>query len=296
VLPKISIVIPTHNDEAVIEDAIKSAMAQDHPLKEIIVLDDASTDSTAEIAKAYDVRVVVNEENLGIGKNLAKGMDEARGKYVLYLCGDDYFFNSKVASDVCRIFDVNEKIGIIGRYYFFFMDGKPGAIGVHREKNVVLSSICPSGMAFRKDVVVGYNKIFCEMPLIVMQYLKRGYKWTMIEYDTVASRFKPGYNTGTKESYYTQSPLENLTELTGDKKWTDYPSFIMLKNRAPKILWREIKLTVKNDKRSLIRPMFYLYAVTALALPRFLLKRLTTFYRDRIGRLNAKIILRGNNE
>ena len=258
-------------------------------------MDDFSTDKTVSIAKKYPVRVVVNENNLGIGLNLAKGMEEARGKYILYLCADDYLFNSKVASDVCKVFDAKGTIGVIGRYYFFFMDGKPGAIGVHRDKRILISSCCPSGMAFRKMEIVGENKIFCEMPLIVKQYILKGWEWTMLEYDTVASRYKPGENTGTKTSYYTQSVWQNWVDLVG-KDFEYFPMFVMLKNRAPKMLWGDICLAVRLNKKRLLKLSFWIYTLIALLVPRFLLKRMSIIYRNKIGRLNANIIKRGNDE
>lgn len=291
---KITIAIPAYNAESTIEDAIISANVQDYPLREILVCDDGSTDKTIEKARALGARVIVNEKNIGIGKNLEKLMREAYGKYVVYLCADDLFVNSKVVSDVVRIFDNDSSIGVIGRYYYFFMEGKPGAIGVCRDKNILTSCCCPSGVALRRlDDIKGSNKIFVEMPTMVSQYLRK-YRWTMLEYDTVAARFKPGYNTGNKESYYIESPTQNWIDLLG-QNYQDFPMFIQLKNRAPKLLWREICLHVKNDKRVLWNVRFVFHVMVAIATPRWILKRLTNWYRHRIARRSARIIERGEN-
>ena len=292
--PRITICIPTHNDETVIEEALQSAINQDYPDKEILVIDDASTDRTPEIVweKFPEVKCIVNEKNLGIGKNLEKCMRLAKGEYVLFLCGDDVFTNTMVASDVCKVFNEGDPaVGVIGRYLYYFMNGKPGAIGTCREKNILLQSICPSGMAFKKMDVWGENKIFIEMPLIVSQYLN-DWKWTMFEYDTVACRFDPGNNTGTKEEYYTQSPWKNLSDLIG-KDFKDYPIYIMLKNRAPKNVWKEIKLSARTNKSILKDPKFYLYALSALLIPRTILKSITNVYRNTVSRRGSTIINRG---
>lgn len=294
--PKISIVIPCHNNAPVIGEAIESALAQIHPGKEVIVIDDGSTDNSVEVIKKYkEVRLVQNEKNLGIGLNLAKCMDQAQGKYVLYLCADDIFTNNHIASDVCRVFDSNDTIGVIGRYYYFFMDGKEGAIGVHRDMNILTSSCCPSGMAFRNKKVKGDNKIFIEMPLIVKQYLEDGWGWTMFEYDVFAARFHPGGNTGTKTAYYTQSVWQNWVDLIGND-FEFFPIFVMLKNRAPKMLWREICLAVKLKKTRIMKLSFWIYTLTALLVPGYFLKKLTLWQRNTIGRARSKIIERGNNE
>ena len=294
---KISILIPAYNSEKTIRESLASALIQDYPIKEILICDDASTDKTVDVVKAYakvnsEIRLIVNEKNLGIGRNLQKLMEDAHGKYVLYLCADDLLTNKKILSDIVNQFDKGDPaIGIIGRFYYFFMDGHSGAIGVCRERNIFLQSCCPSGMAFRKDEIVGTNKIFVEMPSIVGQYLKK-WRWTMFEYDTIAARFKPGTNTGTKKSYYTESPTQNWIDLVG-KGFSDYPMFVQLRNRAPKLLWREIKLHVKNNKKCLQDISFWFYAVIAVVFPGFILRPLTRFYRHRITRRYAKIIERG---
>lgn len=287
---KITVAIPSHNNQNVIGEAIQSALDQDYPLKEIVVCDDCSSDNTAGIANSYGVKVINNEKNLGIGKNLEKLMAECKTKYILYLCADDVLANQKVISDIVSIFDKNPSIGVIGRYYYHFMHGKKGAIGVCREKNILISSCCPSGMAFRRqDGIVGSNKIFIEMPTIVAQYLKK-WRWTMIEYDTVASRYHPGGNTGTKSSYYTESPTQNWISLLG-QNYQDFPVFIVLKNRAPKLLWKEICLHVRNDKKVLLNPSFYFYTLIAIFIPSTILKEITKWYRKN---KRAEIIERPN--
>lgn len=286
---KVTIAIPAFNNEKHIAEAIKSALMQEYPLKEIIVCDDASTDNTAGIANSFVVKVIVNECNLGIGKNLEKLMKECKTRYIIYLCADDILTHPKVLSDIVSVFDKSPDIGVIGRYYYYFMDGHEGAIGVCRDDNIVTSSCCPSGMAFRKqDNIKGTNKIFVEMPSIVVQYLHK-WRWTILKYDTIAARFHPGGNTGTKKSYYTESPTQNWIDLLGCN-YQDFPVFITLKNRAPKLLWREIWLHIRNDRKVIMQGNFWLYSSVAVLLPSFMLRHLTRFYRHRIAR-NTSIII-----
>jgi glycosyltransferase involved in cell wall biosynthesis len=255
-----------------VEEAIRSAEMQEYPLTEILV-----------------------NERQGIGTNLQECMEKAKGKYVVYLCSDDVFTNPKVLGDIVSIFDKNPDIGVIGRYFYFFMDGYPGAIGTCRDKNILTQSCCPSGMAFRKREILGTNKIFVEMPFIVSQYLPQ-YRWTMIEYDTIAARFHPGGNTGTKKSYYTESPTQNWYDLVGTD-FEDFPMFVQLKNRASiRMVWREICLVIRNDWRCLLKCSFHFYAWTALLVDGFILRNITIFYRHRIARKFAHIIERGNND
>ena len=294
---KITIAIPSFNNEKHIGEAIDSALMQEYPLKEIIVCDDASKDNTALLAheklnNSYvKWRIIVNEFNLGIGKNLEKLMTECNTRYIIYLCADDIFTHPKVLNDIVHIFDSSPDIGVVGRYYYYFMNGHKGAIGTCRDENILTSSCCPSGMAFRRqDNITCENKAFIEMPSIVSQYLKK-YRWTFIPYDTVAARFCPGVNTGTKKSYYTESPTQNWINLL-NCNYQDFPVFVTLKNRAPKLLWKEIMLHINNDQGVLMQGNFWKYALVALLVPSVLLKHLTLFYRHRIARNTAFIIER----
>ena len=109
--PKISIIIPTFNRERYLAQAIESALSQDYENLEIIVMDNASTDSTAKIVKQYinDSRItyVVNENNVGMVRNWKKALDSyAKGDWFLILSDDDYLINN---SYITRAVDLIRK-------------------------------------------------------------------------------------------------------------------------------------------------------------------------------------------
>jgi glycosyltransferase involved in cell wall biosynthesis len=94
--PEVSVLIPTYNQERFIDGAIASALDQDYPSLEVIVLDDASTDGTGRTALAWTrdsrFRYVRNERNLGRVANYRRGLNEmANGAWVVMLDGDDFF-------------------------------------------------------------------------------------------------------------------------------------------------------------------------------------------------------------
>lgn len=290
---KISVMIPAYNSEKTIAEAIESALRQDCPFKEIVVVDDGSTDRTVQIAKEYNVRVIENGENIGIGANLASCMMHAKAQYVVFLCADDLFADPNVCTDIIKIFDEQLNIGVIDRPYYQFMNGHPGAVTRVDESNIFISSCCPSGMAFRRMRVWGSNKIFIEMPLIVLQYLsaEKKMEWTKMDYDTVAVRIHPGGNTGTLSTYYTESPYKVYTEFLG-KDFKYFPMLIQLKNRAPKMVMPEIKLMLETNPELKNDRSFWLHVVVAVCVPGFILRPLSAFYRHRIGRRQAFIIKR----
>ena len=92
---KVTIMIPTYNQVAFIQEAIDSALAQTYPNLEVIVGDDASTDATESIvAKIDDPRLtyVRNTCNLGRTANYRNLLyNHATGDYVVNLDGDDYY-------------------------------------------------------------------------------------------------------------------------------------------------------------------------------------------------------------
>jgi glycosyltransferase involved in cell wall biosynthesis len=96
--PKVSILIPTYNQEHSINVAIASALMQDFPALEVIVADDASTDGTAAITRRWSsdsrFRYLRNERNIGRVANYRRALCErAEGDWVLMLDGDDYLID-----------------------------------------------------------------------------------------------------------------------------------------------------------------------------------------------------------
>lgn len=91
-LSLVSVVIPLFNKGPYVERALSSALSQDHPLLEIIVVDDGSTDDGPERVRAcLDPRValVLNGANLGPGAARNRGLALARGRYIAFLDADD---------------------------------------------------------------------------------------------------------------------------------------------------------------------------------------------------------------
>lgn len=93
----VSVIIPTYNQSSLISRAINSVLAQDYEPKQIVVGDDASTDSTPEVLRKYTLKsitVVRNLDNLGRVQNYQRLLKyHACGEYALVLDGDDYLVN-----------------------------------------------------------------------------------------------------------------------------------------------------------------------------------------------------------
>lgn len=95
--PIVSVLMTAYNREAFLREAIESVLASSLQDFELIVVDDASTDGTFEIARSYAgkdarVRAFRNEKNLGDYFNRNKAASFARGTYLKYLDSDDAFY------------------------------------------------------------------------------------------------------------------------------------------------------------------------------------------------------------
>ena len=91
--PKVSLVIPAHNEAMNIERLIESIQYQDYPFEcyEVILVDDGSVDGTPEIAERYGIRVIRHERNMGKAKALETGIKAAKGDVIITLDADSYF-------------------------------------------------------------------------------------------------------------------------------------------------------------------------------------------------------------
>jgi glycosyltransferase involved in cell wall biosynthesis len=84
---RVTAIIPAYNEEeriGTVLEAVKSSKLVD----EIIVVDDGSEDNTAEAAKKLGVRVIVNDENLGKGGALCRGLEDCQADIILFLDAD----------------------------------------------------------------------------------------------------------------------------------------------------------------------------------------------------------------
>jgi glycosyltransferase involved in cell wall biosynthesis len=133
-LPKVSVMIPTFNQEPFIARSVESALRQDYPNLEIIVADDCSTDNTGAVVRRYlaDARLVYckNETNLGRVANYRKTLYErVNGVWVLNLDGDDYFYADDAIS--CMVAEIlrhreGTAVAVVGSYVAVIDEKVPG--------------------------------------------------------------------------------------------------------------------------------------------------------------------------
>ncbi len=93
-----SVVIAVHNGGRTLKRAIDSVLAQTRPPHEVIVVDDGSTDASAEIAAGYGAPVrVLRQENRGVSAARNAGVAAASGDWIAFLDADDYYYPERLA-------------------------------------------------------------------------------------------------------------------------------------------------------------------------------------------------------
>lgn len=99
--PFFSIVIPTYNRAAFIEATLASVLSQTYSHYEIIVVDNCSTDNTAELLKPYihagQIQFIKHEQNYERARSRNTGMNAARGDFVTLLDSDDFMYPNNLA-------------------------------------------------------------------------------------------------------------------------------------------------------------------------------------------------------
>ena len=101
----VSVVIPVFNCEKYIEESINSVLNQSYSDLELIIVDDASTDHTAEILKRYKekdprIKVIRQDKNVGVARSRNTGFDHCRGRLIALLDSDDYWHRDKLKKQV----------------------------------------------------------------------------------------------------------------------------------------------------------------------------------------------------
>lgn len=161
----VSIIMPVYNAEQDLREAIDSILNQTHTNLEVLIINDASTDSSVDIIKSYTdkrIRFINNETNLRQSRTRNKGLQLARGKYIANMDADDISLPTRIAEQVAYM-ETHPDVDICGTAYKSF-GGKRDKYTYFPEENkeifvtmMTASAVAHPTIMFRKSSVEKYN-------------------------------------------------------------------------------------------------------------------------------------------
>lgn len=158
----ISVIMPTYNAERFITDSIKSIINQSYQSWELIVIDDCSTDGTAEIIESFsDTRIHYYkcEENLGVAQARNFGISKATGEWIAFLDSDDLWAPTKLEKQVSFL-EKNETVSFVFTASAFI-----------NENGDRLSYILPAPKKVTSKELLKQNVLSCSSILIAKKHL-----------------------------------------------------------------------------------------------------------------------------
>lgn len=139
----VSIVVPAYNAEKYIADAIESVLRQTYPYFELIIVDDASTDRTAEVVQSFSdqrIKLIRHASNKGPGAARNTAIEAASGKWMAVLDADDQWKANRLE----RLVNILKKAGdnyFVADYLLYCFDTpsglRPWRIGTQINKNTI---------------------------------------------------------------------------------------------------------------------------------------------------------------
>ena len=131
----VTIGIPTYRVESFIKRTLESALGQDYPSIEFLVIDDGSDDNTLEIVKGIkamhprgkDIRILTHDHNMGVSETRNHILEEAQGTYLYFVDSDDIIvpntisllMNELIANRADAVFGSYERIDLSGERELF---------------------------------------------------------------------------------------------------------------------------------------------------------------------------------
>ncbi len=172
-MAKVSIIVPVYKAENYIGQTIKQVQAQTHSDFELILVDDASPDGSADIirrAAESDDRIVLirMDENQGAAAARNTGIDAAKGRYIAFLDADDIWYPDKLEKEI-RFMEEKKAGFAFTAYEFGDEDANPTGKVVHVPDSLGFRQALSRTIIFTSTVLIDLQKVdkkLVHMPLI----------------------------------------------------------------------------------------------------------------------------------
>lgn len=149
---KFSVMIPVYNVEEYLHQCIESVLNQNYENKEIILVNDGSTDNSGEIcdkyADKYDFITVIHQENMGQYMTRKKALKHATGDYCLYMDSDDFWepdlleeVNNVIEKTECDVVLFDRRDIRINKTVEVGLDFEDGRVFVDKDKQILYNML-----------------------------------------------------------------------------------------------------------------------------------------------------------
>jgi len=297
-MKEVSFYIPCFNAEKYLAECIESILNQTYPLKEIVLIDDGSTDSSINIASPYPIEIVKKEKNEGLALARNSALDFCSGEFIAS-CDSDVSLDSRWLEILMTSFSHNQLAGAGGKLLERNQEKLPDrwrAIHMvqHWGEKKILNPrfIYGANTVFRREVLTSlgkYNQLYRtnrEDVDMCRRIKKAGYKIvyepeavaTHMRTDTLQSIMNTFY--GWKRHDYVQSDdfYNNYSTLIGKINFSINTCYDMISNEISQNFYDLIYLTVLILFRFVLRDVkackktIHELAITFLMMKNILLK------------------------
>jgi len=113
--PKVTVIMSVYNGEKYLREAVDSVLRQTFKDFEFLIINDGSTDRTAEILQSYQdprIKIINNEKNIGLTKSLNNGLKLAKGEYIARMDADDISMSDRLEKQIA-IIEKHDNLGMV---------------------------------------------------------------------------------------------------------------------------------------------------------------------------------------
>lgn len=240
---------------------MESVYGQEYPTLEVVLIDDTSTDSSRKVIDQLslefpEMKVILNDENVGVCKSFNKGLALCTGDYIIDLAGDDYLLPGKISQQVKQLNTLSDDYGMVYSD-LIFVDSQNQALNNYKTQtsypvgNVFLEvlkghCIYACTMMVKRsvlDVLEGYDESLAYEDFDFLLRVTKKWKVDYLNEPTIAKRELAnslGKQVKKSNNKLTTSTLLICQRLKAEVISKEEKSALKLR------LWREAKEAIKN--------------------------------------------------
>lgn len=161
----VAVVIPTFNDAHFLSDALTSVLAQTHPVDQIVVVDDGSTEDPTPVVARFPGATLIRQNNRGLAGARNTGLRACTTDYVVFLDADDRLLPAALQAGLACMAERPDCAFVYGGYQDISEDSQPvGPLKLIRVGTNVHLALCHGNqigmiatVLFRRDCLLGVN-------------------------------------------------------------------------------------------------------------------------------------------